>query len=98
MRIGLAAALFALIPMKRGTSWPRRQSRPPVMFGGRDLDELYFTTAAFDCPPGSDLDPIGYDWDEYAKSYRGGGLFRIRGLGIQGKAEFKSNFSWPKDA
>ena len=43
-----------------------------VMFGGKDLDELYFTSAAFDCPPGSDLDPIGYDWDAYVKSYRGG--------------------------
>ncbi len=67
------------------------------MFGGRDLDELYFTTAAFDCPPGSDLDPLGYDWDDYRASYRGGGLFRVRGLGIQGKAEFMSNFSWPAD-
>jgi len=82
---------------ERRVSTPAKQTSS-VMFGGRDLDELYFTTAAFDCPPGSDLDPIGYDWDEYAKSYRGGGLFRIRGLGIQGKPEFKSNFSWPKDA
>ena len=82
---------------ERRIATPARQTSS-VMFGGKDLDELYFTSAAFDCPPGSDLDPIGYDWDAYGKSYRGGGLFRVRGLNIQGKAEFKSNFSRPVDA
>ena len=58
-----------------------------VMFGGDDLDELYFTSAIFLCEPGTELDPVGYDWDEYRRSYRGGGLFRIRGIGVQGKKE-----------
>ena len=82
---------------ERRIATPAKQTSS-VMFGGKDLDELYFTSAAFDCPTGSDLDPIGYDWDAYGKSYRGGGLFRVRGLNIQGKAEFKSNFSRPVDA
>ncbi len=80
---------------ERRIATPAKQTSS-VMFGGRDFDELYFTTAAFDCPPGSDLDPLGYDWDDYRTSYRGGGLFRVRGLGIEGKAEFKSNFDWPE--
>ena len=67
-----------------------------VMFGGTDLDDLYFTSADFVCSPGSELDPVDYDWDEYGRSYRGGGLFRIRGIGIQGKKEYKANFKWPK--
>lgn len=66
-----------------------------VMFGGKDLDELYFTSAEITCSPGSALDPVGYDWDDYNRSYRGGGLFRIRGMGIRGKEEFKADFAWP---
>jgi len=79
---------------ERRIATPAKQTSS-VMFGGKDLDELYFTSAAFDCPPGSELDPLGYDWEEYQRSYRGGGLFRVKGLGIAGKAEFKADFSWP---
>jgi D-xylonolactonase len=80
---------------ERRIATPAKQTSS-VMFGGKDLDELYFTSAAFECPPGSDLDPVGYDWQEYGKSYRGGGLFRVLGLAIQGKAEFKADFAWPE--
>lgn len=66
-----------------------------VVFGGKDLDELYFTTAGYQCEPGSDMDPVGYDWEEYNRSYRGGGLFRIK-LDIQGREEFKADFAWPE--
>lgn len=79
---------------ERRIQTPARQTSS-VIFGGPELDELYFTSADFICQPGTDLDPLGYDWDAYGQSYRGGGLFRIRGLGIQGKAEFKANFEWP---
>ncbi len=79
---------------ERRIETPAKQTSS-VMFGGKDLDELYFTTANFECPPGSELDPVGYDWDAYQRGYRGGGLFSIKGLGIQGKAEFKADFSWP---
>ncbi|MGY8824192.1 MAG: SMP-30/gluconolactonase/LRE family protein [Candidatus Latescibacterota bacterium] len=79
---------------ERRVATPAKQTSS-VMFGGKDLDELYFTSAAFDCPPGSALDPLGYDWDTYQSSYRGGGLFCVKGLGIQGKAEYKADFSWP---
>ena len=67
-----------------------------VMFGGGNLDELYFTTAATKLAQGSPLDPVGYDWVAYAKGYRGGGLFRIK-LDIQGREEFKADFAWPGD-
>ena len=66
-----------------------------VLFGGKDLNELYFTTAACKCEPGSDMDPVGYDWEEYDRSYLGGGLFRIK-LDIQGRKEFKADFAWPQ--
>lgn len=79
---------------ERRIATPAKQTSS-VMFGGKDLDDLYFTSANFECPPGSELDPLGYDWDAYQSSYRGGGLFCIRGLGIRGKAEFKADFSWP---
>ncbi len=79
---------------ERRIQTPAKQTSS-VMFGGKDLDELYFTSADYKCEPGSSLDPAGYDWDGYNRSYRGGGLFRIRGLGIQGKEEFKADFAWP---
>ncbi|MBI2505327.1 MAG: SMP-30/gluconolactonase/LRE family protein [Candidatus Latescibacteria bacterium] len=79
---------------ERRIQTPAKQTSS-VMFGGRDLDELYFTSADYKCEPGSPLDPVGYDWDDYNRAYRGGGLFRIRGLGIQGREEFKADFAWP---
>jgi D-xylonolactonase len=65
-----------------------------VMFGGRDLTDLYVTTADYNVDPGGVLDPVGYDWDAYKKGYRGGGLFRVR-QEIRGREEFKADFSWP---
>ena len=63
-----------------------------AMFGGKDLDELYVTTAAFGS--GSDertgMEPAGFDMS----SYRGGDLFRVK-LDIQGKPEFVTDFAWP---
>ncbi|MCH7970234.1 MAG: SMP-30/gluconolactonase/LRE family protein [Chloroflexi bacterium] len=63
-----------------------------AMFGGKDLNELYVTTAAFGS--GSDertgMEPAGFDMS----SYRGGDLFRVK-LDIQGKPEFVTDFAWP---
>ena len=62
-----------------------------VMFGGKDLNELYVSTASFGA--GSTelmgIEPEGYD----LSTYRGGDLFRVK-LDIQGKIEFKTNFNW----
>jgi D-xylonolactonase len=66
-----------------------------VMFGGKDLTDIYVTTADFPVEPGGDLDPVDYDWDAYSNGYRGGGLFVIKDPGFQGKEEYKSDFSWP---
>jgi sugar lactone lactonase YvrE len=62
-----------------------------AMFGGKDLNELYVTTASF----GSDgtksgMEPEGFDMS----TYRGGDLFRVK-LDIQGKPEFQTQFKWP---
>jgi D-xylono/L-arabinono-1,4-lactonase len=66
-----------------------------VMFGGKDLSDLYITTADIVFGPGSFIDPDGYDWDAYKNGYRGGELFRVR-VDVQGREEFKANFAWPK--
>jgi len=79
---------------ERRIQTPAKQTSS-AMFGGKDLDELYFTSADYKCEPGSPLDPVGYDWDDYGRAYRGGGLFRVLGLGIQGREEFKADFPWP---
>ena len=63
-----------------------------AMFGGKDLNELYVTTAAFGTGS-SELtgwEPAGFSPD----SYRGGDLFRVK-LDIQGKPEFVTDFGWP---
>lgn len=78
---------------ERRIQTPAKQTSS-VMFGGKDLDVLYFTSASFKCEPGSPLDPVDYDWEGYNSSYRGGGLFRVK-LDIQGREEFKANFAWP---
>ncbi len=62
-----------------------------AMFGGKDLNELYVTTASF----GSDgtatgMEPPGFD----LSTYRGGDLYRVE-LDIQGKPEFETGFAWP---
>jgi D-xylonolactonase len=79
---------------ERRLSIPAKQTSS-VMFGGKDLTDLYVTTAAIPLDPGGPLDPVGYDWEDYRKSYRGGGLFRVR-LDIQGREEFKANVAWPE--
>lgn len=66
-----------------------------VMFGGKDLNDLYITSAGTTINPGSPIDPVGYDWERYRSGYRGGALFRVT-LDIQGREEFKANFAWPK--
>ncbi len=62
-----------------------------VMFGGKDLNELYVSTASFGA--GSTelmgIEPEGYD----LSTYRGGDLFRVK-LDIQGKPEYQTNFNW----
>jgi D-xylono/L-arabinono-1,4-lactonase len=65
-----------------------------VMFGGKDLNDIYVTTADFNVDQGGPLDPADYDWAAYKSGYRGGGLFRIR-QDIQGVPENKADFTWP---
>lgn len=64
-----------------------------VMFGGKDLNDLYITTAGILLDPSS-LDPQNFDREGYVNGYRGGALFRIT-LDIQGREEFKADFAWP---
>jgi D-xylono/L-arabinono-1,4-lactonase len=63
-----------------------------VAFGGRELEDLYITSASFLQPGTSALDPIGYDWETYANAYRGGALFRMR-PGILGREKYSADFS-----
>jgi len=63
-----------------------------AMFGGKDLNELYVTTAAFGT---GDATPTG--WEPYGfdmSTYRGGDLYRVK-LDIEGKPEFITNYSLP---
>ena len=73
--------------LEREIHFPATQTSCP-MFGGKDLNELYVTTAnagTGDPPIGSE--PIGYD----NNAYRGGDLFKVK-LDIQGKLEYKTKF------
>jgi D-xylonolactonase len=54
-----------------------------VAFGGEGLDELYVTTAGEAWP--SELAPVGYRADA---GEQGGGLYRVRGVGVRGRAEY----------
>ena len=76
---------------ERRVEFPAAQTSS-AMFGGKDLNELYVTTAAFGS--GSDertgMEPAGFDMG----SYRGGDLYRVE-LDIQGKPEFVTDFAWP---
>ena len=65
---------------------PARQTTS-VMFGGPGLDELYVTSASIGAAS-DELDPE-------KENYRGGSLYRVRGLGVKGREEFESNFAWP---
>ena len=58
------------------------------MFGGKDLNELYVTTAWNGTGENS---PGTYD----GAAHRGGELYRVK-LDVQGKAEFETDFAWPE--
>jgi D-xylono/L-arabinono-1,4-lactonase len=63
-----------------------------AMFGGKDLNELYVTTATIGTG-----DPALTGWEPAAfklDSYRGGDLYRVK-LDIQGKPEFITDFAPP---
>ena len=63
-----------------------------AMFGGKDLNELYVTTAwqgTGEAPAG--FEPVGYDFS----AHRGGALYRVK-LDIPGKLEFETDFAWPE--
>ena len=73
--------------LEREIHFPATQTSCP-MFGGKDLNELYVTTASAGTgDPLIGFEPRGYDF----KAYRGGDLFRVK-LDIQGKAEYKTKF------
>jgi D-xylonolactonase len=63
-----------------------------VAFGGPDLTDLYVSTASFGTggPPGG-LEPEGYDFN----AHRGGGLYRLRDVGVMGKPELETELAWP---
>jgi D-xylonolactonase len=71
---------------ERRVHLPARQTSS-VMFGGADLTDLYVTSASYEAKP-DELDPE-------KENYRGGSLYRVRGLGIRGRAEHESDFAWP---
>jgi D-xylonolactonase len=77
---------------ERRIKFPATQTSA-VAFGGPDLADLYVSTASSGTggPPNPALEPIGYDHS----AYRGGALYRVRGLGIQGKPEFETDLRWP---
>ncbi|MBI4304859.1 MAG: SMP-30/gluconolactonase/LRE family protein, partial [Chloroflexi bacterium] len=59
-----------------------------VMFGGKDMNELYVTSAWNGTgEPAGGLEPSGYD----LRAHRGGELYRVK-LDIQGKPEFETDF------
>tara|TARA_B100001250_G_scaffold89810_1_gene74567 strand:+ start:28224 stop:29123 length:900 start_codon:yes stop_codon:yes gene_type:complete len=73
--------------LEREISFPATQTSCPA-FGGKDLNELYVTTAN----SGTGEKPSGVEPKNYNfNSYRGGDLFRVK-LDIQGKLEYKTKF------
>ena len=76
---------------ERRVEIPARQTSS-AMFGGRDLNELYVTTASFGGhgEPPTGFEPPGHD----PSAHRGGELYRVK-LDIQGKPEFETDFPWP---
>jgi D-xylono/L-arabinono-1,4-lactonase len=76
---------------ERRIAFPATQTSA-VAFGGPDLTDLYVSTASngTGAPP-SVLEPAGYDYS----AYRGGALFRVRGLDLPGKPEFETDLVWP---
>ena len=76
---------------ERRVEFPAAQTSS-AMFGGKDLNELYVTTATSGTvdPELTGWEPPGFKLD----SYRGGDLYRVK-LDIQGKPEFITDFSPP---
>jgi sugar lactone lactonase YvrE len=73
--------------LEREIHFPATQTSCP-MFGGKDLNELYVTTAnAGTGQPPNGEEPNGYN----SSAYRGGDLFKVK-LDIQGKKEYKTKF------
>ena len=73
--------------LEREIHFPATQTSCP-MFGGKDLNELYVTTAnAGTGQPPNGEEPNGYN----PSAYRGGDLFKVK-LDIQGKEEYKTKF------
>jgi len=75
---------------EREIIFPATQTSCP-MFGGKDLNELYVTTASAGTgmtkAEAIGIEPKGYDYN----AYRGGDLFRVK-LDIQGKLDYKTKF------
>lgn len=74
---------------ERRVEFPAAQTSS-AMFGGKDLNELYVTsaTSGSDDPTPTGWEPPGFDMT----TYRGGDLYRSK-LDIQGKPEFITDFS-----
>ena len=66
---------------ERRINFPAKQTSS-AMFGGKDLNELYVTTAKFGTGRNetTGMEPSGYDMD----AHRGGELYRVK-IDIQGK-------------
>jgi sugar lactone lactonase YvrE len=76
---------------ERRIPFPATQTSAPA-FGGLDLTDLYVSTASFGTGSGpGGLEPIGYDFG----AHRGGGLYRLREVGVRGKPEYETDFAWP---
>jgi D-xylonolactonase len=74
---------------ERRVEFPAAQTSS-AMFGGKDLNELYVTTATFGT---GDPQPTGWEPPNFnLDSYRGGDLYRVK-LDIEGKPEFITDFA-----
>lgn len=73
---------------ERRVEFPAAQTSS-AMFGGKDLNELYVTsaTSGTGSTERTGWEPVGFDMN----SYRGGDLYRVK-LDIQGKPEFITDF------
>lgn len=67
---------------------PARQTSA-LSFGGKNLDEIYVTTAA--STGADDLQPVDYN----KTALRGGGLYRVHADGVRGTLPFRSRLSFP---
>jgi len=75
---------------ERRIDFPATQTSS-AMFGGKDLNELYVTSAYSGTGnPPSGHEPPGYDFS----ANRGGQLYRVK-VDVQGKREFETDFAWP---